>query len=305
MRSDSGKPAASEQVTSLGIVLDTGDHAFGRLQDATPALAEGRYDVLRARYDEDGYLLLRGLLDREEARAAQAEIVDSLAARGLLDTDHPLRERIAARHARISKFGFEGEDRRFATVRRLVLSTRMHAFYELFFGSAARAFDYVWLRLMAPGQATPPHCDIVYMGRGTDALCSNWIPLTDVGRDDGPLMLLEGSHRIQALRDDYCRMDIDTQGNWRRLKLRHGSVFRGGDYSRDPRRVSAQFGRRWLTAEFAPGDVLLFSPYLMHASLDNRSLRFRISADVRYQRADEPIDPRWIGEHPIGHSQAR
>ena len=50
--------------------------------------------------------------------------------------------------------------------------------------------------------------------------------------------------------------------------------------------------------------MLIFSIHTVHASLDNRSNRIRLSADSRYQRADEAADERWVGEKPIGHSQA-
>ena len=291
--------------TSLGVALDTSPAAFGALSDSTAELAQGRFDALRHRYAADGYLLLRGLLPRDRVEAACAQVVASLAARRLLDPAFAPAERIAARRVRVSRFGFEAEDRRFPLVRELALAGPMHAFYDRFFDAQARAFDYLWLRLMAPGQGTAPHCDIVYMGRGTSELCTSWMPLTPVGLADGPLMLLEGSHRVARLRDGYARMDIDADGNWRRLKFRHGRIFRGGDYSRHPRRVQREFGLRWLTTEFERGDVLVFSPFMLHAALDNRTRRFRISADARYQRACDPVDERWIGEHPIAHSQAR
>jgi hypothetical protein len=45
--------------------------------------------------------------------------------------------------------------------------------------------------------------------------------------------------------------------------------------------------------------------FLVHASLDNRSEnRLRISSDSRYQRASEPIDERWVGINPPGHTTA-
>jgi hypothetical protein len=44
--------------------------------------------------------------------------------------------------------------------------------------------------------------------------------------------------------------------------------------------------------------------FTVHASLDNRTNRIRISSDSRYQRASEPIDERWIGVNPPGHSAA-
>jgi Phytanoyl-CoA dioxygenase (PhyH) len=289
-------------LTSLGLRLETGPEAFGELRDSTNDA--GNVAELRRLLTNDGYLLLRGLLDPHEADEARLQILESLAARGQLDPAFPPEQGVAARTAHISKFGFEGEDRRFPAVRRLALSGRMLKFFERFLDAPPRPFDYVWMRLMASGQATAPHCDIVYMGRGTHDLYTVWIPLTSMTLLDGPLMVLERSHLVESLRESYARMDIDKDGNWRRLKFRHGRIFRGGDYSRHPRRTRAELGLRWLTAEFMPGDLVIFTPYTMHASLDNQSRRFRISIDARYQRASDPVDERWIGEHPIAHSRA-
>ena len=45
--------------------------------------------------------------------------------------------------------------------------------------------------------------------------------------------------------------------------------------------------------------------FLVHASLDNRTPNLlRISSDARYQRASEPIDERWVGLNPPGHTSA-
>lgn len=290
--------------TSLGVELDASPSAFGELADASPALAAGDFVELRRRYAEDGYLLLRGLLARRDVDAARAEIVDSLAERGLLDPRYPREQRIARRGVAVSPFGVEDEERRFPAVRAMALGGALAAFHDRLLEAAARAFDFVWLRIMAPGQATPPHCDIVYMGRGSHELCTSWIPLSPVGPDDGPLMLLERSHAIARLREGYSRMDADRDGHRRRIRVKHGRIFRGGDYSRHPRRARAELGGRWLTSTFEPGDVVVFSPFLLHGSLDNASRAFRLSVDVRYQRASDPFDERWIGEHPIAHSRA-
>jgi hypothetical protein len=290
------------RLTSLGVRLDTSPGAFGELRDSSDKLHDCA--ELHRRIADDGYVLLRGLLDPRWIDEARIQVLDSLAQRGFLDTSFPVADRIAVRGARLSKFGFEGEDRRFSSVRRLACTGRVMSFFDTFLEARARAFDFIWMRLMAPGQATAPHCDIVYMGRGTKELYTAWIPLTPISILDGPLMVLERSHRIERLRNDYGRMDIDKDGNWRKLKFRHGRVFRGGDYSRNPRRARAEFGLRWLTSEFEPGDVVIFTPYTLHASLDNHSRQFRISIDARYQHASQPIDERWIGENPIAHSLA-
>src|SRR6187399_1076504 len=77
---------ASSALTSMGIQLDTTPSAFGELRDSTPDLEHNRMDELRRRYADEGYLLHRGLLAPAEVEAAAAQVVDSLAARGLIDS---------------------------------------------------------------------------------------------------------------------------------------------------------------------------------------------------------------------------
>ena len=51
-------------------------------------------------------------------------------------------------------------------------------------------------------------------------------------------------------------------------------------------------------AEFFP---FTFRMDTIHGSIDNATQRIRLSTDTRYQRSDEPVDERWVGENPIGH----
>lgn len=62
-----------------------------------------------------------------------------------------------------------------------------------------------------------------------------------------------------------------------------------------------RLGGCWLTNQFNMGDVLVFSGFTAHASLDNQSDKMRLSSDSRYQRASETADERWIGKNPISH----
>ena len=53
---------------------------------------------------------------------------------------------------------------------------------------------------------------------------------------------------------------------------------------------------QWRTADFAPGDVLIFSMHTLHMSTTNTTQRARISADVRWLPAGERADPRYVGD---------
>jgi len=71
--------------------------------------------------------------------------------------------------------------------------------------------------------------------------------------------------------------------------------------------VREKFGSRWLTTDFEAGDVLCFGMHMLHGAIDNRSPvgRCRLSSDSRYQRVDEPADPRWNGADFEGHGGRR
>jgi ectoine hydroxylase-related dioxygenase (phytanoyl-CoA dioxygenase family) len=66
-----------------------------------------------------------------------------------------------------------------------------------------------------------------------------------------------------------------------------------------------RLGGRWLTTSYETGDVLVFSVFTVHASLENRSDRIRLSADTRYQPANQPAVRRSISADPPGHGPGR
>ena len=190
-------------------------------------------------------------------------------------------------------------------VRRLLFSGAMMDFARRFFGEDVRHFDYIWFRAMSHGNGSKPHCDIVYMGRGTHRLFTAWIPYGEVDMDLGGLMVLEGSHRQGDRLKSYLEMDVDVVCTNLPPSQRSNGWRFDGALSKNPHTLREKLGGRWLTSPlYRPGDVLLFGMGLVHGSIDNRTNRVRLSSDTRYQRASEPADGRWIGENPVGHGPA-
>ncbi len=258
-------------------------------------------DVLRQRMADEGYLYLRGGLDRQLVLEARAAVTQKLQRDGYLLAGSEPSEAIFNTAGRPISFKPELADDN-PPLARLLYDGPMMDFFGAFLGGAVRHYDFTWMRAVGPGTGTPSHCDVVYMGRGTTtSLYTAWTPLGDIDFVQGGLMILEGSHRNERLKETYGRYDVDTFCS--NKPEVHGWK-RGGHLSRDPNQISRSIGGRWLTSEFSAGDVLIFTPYTVHASLDNRSDRIRLSSDTRYQRADEPADERWIGENPIGHTEA-
>ena len=83
-------------------------------------------------------------------------------------------------------------------------------------------------------------------------------------------------------------------------KLWDDSV-QGGSYDDNAVRARQNIGGRWLTENYRVGDILIFSIFMLHASLNNTTDYVRLSTDSRYQLASDPSDERWIGHNPVGH----
>lgn len=294
------------ELTYLGRRVDTSPGKLGELRSSIDLL--DRPEALARRMAEDGYLFMPGLLVRDEVLAAREEVLRRLDVAGYIDRSHPLLDAIPApgiKDGFVPKLAVDNEP-----LERIIFHGPMMSFYERFLGGPIRHFDYVWLRAKRPGitDATPPHYDVVYMGRGTKKLYTSWTPLEDVPMERGGLMVLEGSHLLEHVKSTYGQLDVDSYcANKQEAKaIETGEKqwedrVHNGHYSRDALAVREELGGRWLTADFRAGDVLLFCMFLMHASTDNHGRGFRLSTDTRYQLASEPVDERWIGKNPPAH----
>ena len=273
---------------------------------AIPDVAEGgggaeggsTFAELRARLADDGYLFLPGLNDRATTLAARDVVLDHFAAQGgvLVDTDvAPRQEGVLEARCGVGCVPFmEGANA--VTSHPKVLdgvleSAAMRTFFDGLFGVESRTFDFKWLRGVPTGRFTGAHCDIVYMGRGTHELVTSWLPFGENPVEMGALAVLAGSHTLPGfaqLRSTYGTMDHERDG-----------LDGTGWLSLDPAEP-ARFGGKWLTADFSPGDILVFGMQTMHMTTTNVTGRVRISCDVRWQPAWAPADPRYVGEIDIG-----
>lgn len=289
-----------------GYDLDLAPERFGFLEPSTDALH--RPAELRRRLDEEGYLYLPGFFDADLIAAARRSLTDRLAAQGLLHPDRNPFDAISHPDpARRTAFKPDLTENNLA-IDRVVFGPEIFGFYEAFFGEPVRAFDFKWLRAVGPGLGTQAHCDWVYMSRGTPRLLTCWIPYGEVPLELGGLMLLERSHHQSARIKNYLNVDVDRYCENRPADAAAalaGKWTHAGWLSERSDTLPDKFQTRWLTAEqWSMGDFITFNMTMIHGSLDNGTDRIRLSSDTRYQCASEPVDERWIGPKPIGHSAA-
>ena len=306
--------ATLPRILAKGHALDLTESSFGELRRSDDLLTD--FAALRQRFDEDGYLFIPGFFARADILEARRHFTQKLAEQGLLDPAYPAIEAVKKTGADMSFLADPRPAVEFmnslakpnAAMQRLLYSGKIIGLFEGFFGESIRHFDFTWVRTMGKGFGTDPHCDNVYMGRGSSRLCSLWVPYGDISYDIGGLMVLEGSHRQAERLKNYLNRDVDNycENRPEGPKIKAGEIpwKWGGVLSNNPYSLREHLGGRWLSTEYRMGDLLIFGMRTVHASLDNQTHFFRFSTDTRYQPASEPIDDRWIGENPIGHGVA-
>lgn len=256
---------------------------------------------------DDGYLFLRGFWPREKVQAVRDSLTAQLERLGFLRPGFPRDEARCIPGKEVGRAMGNPLNQHDPALRELLFGEQMMAFFGEFLGGSARHFDFVWFRTKSTGHGSPFHCDLVYMGRGTHQLYTAWVPLGDVSLFMGGVLLLEGSHRQSAELQAYLARDVDTycENHDDAADFAAGRKWWDGTLSKNPLALQRSLGGRWLTAEeFKLGDALFFNMTLVHGSLDNTTDQIRLSTDTRYQLASDPIDERWVGEKPPGHTTA-
>ncbi len=241
----------------------------------------------------DGYLLLRAALDARQVLQARAEVLARLVAVGEIaePADAAVATGTSQRAALHPDLGaFWRSVCESPQLRALTHAGVLADITAAVLGCATVPFDFLWLRTMVRGRASPLHFDHVYMNRGSPHVVTAWLPLGDVPLEAGPLVVVEGSHRFTDLITRYRGVDVDRDGL-------------PGSFPMDAVGFASERGSRLLTTDFRCGDVVLFDMFTLHGSCDNRmgGARVRLSCDVRWQPAAEARDARWFGDPPPGH----
>ncbi len=298
-------PATLPRLHALGVELNTAPDKFGFMRETAPG--DDDCVILRQRMQDDGYLFLRGFRSRDQVQAVRDSQTAQLERLQFLRPGFPRDEARFITGREVGRAMGNPLDQQDPALRELVFGQPTMAFFQKFLRGPARHFDFIWFRTKGTGLGSPIHCDLVYMGRGTHALYTMWVPLGDVPLEMGGLLILEGRQKRSAELQAYLSRDVDAycSNHDDAAEFAEGRKWWDGTLSKNPLALQESLGGRWLTAEnFRLGDVVIFNMTLVHGSLDNQTDRIRLSTDTRYQLASEPIDERWIGEKPPGHTNA-
>jgi len=296
------QPPAIDLVAN-GKVLSTAANRLGELKPTDPSIG---VEAIRRLYHENGYVWLKRFLDPQVVNAFRGWVFSHLARGGLVapGTDPMLGlsagtgldkgqvDRILM--SLVRSVAFEG----------FCAQPRLAQFMDEFLSGISYLHKRKIMRFTQPGTttATPAHYDLVYLRGGTNRLVTAWIPIGDTPVDMGGLVYLEGSHAIGVrMEEEFSRKSLDLSTE-EKISAFNRNMTEGGWVSKDLPDMAERFDTRWLVADYEAGDVVLHSPYMIHASTTNQSAsnRIRLSTDIRYQNVDDEIDARWGNHWTLG-----
>ena len=258
-------------LTSNGYVLDESARRLGELDPVADHERHDR-DALWDRLRRDGYLWLRGALDPAVVNGFRGYYHRTLAPSGVWDG---AEDRAEYRRLLFHQVVPGPEYEAFCT------QPAVRDWYAWFLGDETFLHRRKLIRHVRPGEsgvgtATQAHYDLVYLRDGTDRVLSSWIPLGDCPVPRGGLTYLEGSHHRVLAQERAGTLELPARS-----------------LTADLPALADEHDARWLVADYEAGDMVVHSAYTVHASLDNIDDDYRLSTDIRYQRATEPIDWRW------------
>jgi Phytanoyl-CoA dioxygenase (PhyH) len=221
-----------------------------------------------------GYALVRGLIPPADVRKVLGEITEILSGAGWLLPGHDPLEHIANSGAACGD-----PDPSFKRTYREVFD--LESLHSLPHHPALKSVmnmlvgGRVLIHPKPIGRLIFPKCDNLtvhahqdYRFMNGDPECFTvWIPMHDCPIDQGPLQILEGSHRQGFISHEDENLHVPEIP------------------------IQALTEGDWVGGQINSGDVLIFHSLTVHAASPNRSDRLRISMDCRFQDANRAIHP--------------
>ncbi|WZH48390.1 Phytanoyl-hydroxylase [Fusarium acuminatum] len=284
-----------------------------------PTTMDTPLEVMHERFEKDGYLFVKGCIDKEISLACRRDYFTHMAPSGLLqEGSDPVdgiysgvdpRKYLPPGNLR-RLFGLK-DDPQSDRYLELMVSAHEADFY-IEFCKNEQLRDFVrrftgWksphmlqrtmLRAFVPNsELTPVHFDQMYLRAGPPTSLTAWISIGDVSLEGGGLMYLQNSTDIGKKTEDDFAANAHNLTDEERVSAFNKNMNDGGFLSRDTVAYGKEARRKWLIAEYEAGDVIFHNPYMVHASCKNRdpNNKIRLATDVRFVDPEKPYDTRWM-----------
>lgn len=270
----------SEPLVSNGYTLEMTPERLGWLE---PTRAGLPMEQLKEKYRQHGYLWLKGFFERDVVLNFRDYFFEAVSSRGPQAFFEVIKSR-------------EYED--FCTM------PRLWNFYREFLQGQPYLHKRKLIRFNLPGEehCTGGHYDLIYLRAGTDRLCTSRIPFGDIPVEMGGVIYLEHSDAVGRQMEAEFRVKNADLPPEERISAYNRNMRENGWVSTNLVDMAERFKSRWLIADYEAGDMVIHSPYMIHAATLNNdpSHGTRLSTDIRFQRINDDIDQRWAKDWTPG-----
>ena len=254
-------------------------------------------EQLRNSLNNDGYLLLREVIDKNSITKARNDVFEKL--NNVDELTDPFYEGISSGRSRRDELHKDRGDfwenvSNTKSLRKITNGNILQGVFSRIFGISSIGFDFIFLRAVSGGKFTHMHCDAGFFTRKTQKVLTCWLVFTDITIDKGPLFIIEGSHKFSDIKTKYNGFDVDIHKHMK------------ATIDTDPITFAKQRNSKILTTQFRPGDALIFGMYTVHGTFENyaNDKKIRLTCDIRFQPNNEIKDPRYFGPNPTGTTGA-
>ncbi|OAL02006.1 hypothetical protein IQ06DRAFT_273040 [Phaeosphaeriaceae sp. SRC1lsM3a] len=293
----------------------------GELKQSSPSMP---LEEIRRRYNEDGYVFLKGLLPRDDVLKAREEYFKMLSPSGVLKPGtQPVdgifdADKDAADFPGIGAGAAGGNGRPGAETAEKFVDLALEAHYAHWYketfckhpvlrdfiarmtgwGENTLGIRRSLLRNNTPGnKAIGVHYDQIFLRHGEPTSVTAWIPMGDVSLTGGGLIYLEKGHTLgREIEADFTRKATESGLSEEEAKNAFNqNMLSTGLLADGPREYSDTFDRQWLVTSYEAGDVVLHNPFAIHASTMNYDPNhiIRVGTDLRFVDSSKPWDKRW------------
>ncbi|KAH8667778.1 phytanoyl-CoA hydroxylase [Ilyonectria robusta] len=295
-----------------------------------PTTLDTPMEEIRRRYKEDGHVLLKGILPREDVLKVRQRYFEMLAPTGFLAPGtEPVKGIFNTSQHRLNFPGIgagtanttdaeghvTGPDPKIARMfGDLALQAHHEDWYKEDLCRHPALHDFIakmtgWgdktlsirrtlLRNNTPqNKAIGVHYDQIFLRYGEDTVITAWVPIGDIKIDGGGLIYLEKGHDIgEKVEHDFPDRALAAGLTDEEMKNAYNQNMLGGGLLADgPAGFAKEHNRRWLLSEYEAGDVVLHNSYAIHASTINHDKDnvIRLGTDLRFVDSSRPWDTRW------------
>ncbi|KAJ3534077.1 hypothetical protein NM208_g7697 [Fusarium decemcellulare] len=307
-----------------GYLVNDGTLTPEMIASLKPSYPSEPIEDLRARYEKDGYLFMKGLLPRPDVLNCRESYFKFLSPSGVLEPNSKPVDGIYNPENKGTDFPSIGAgpclENQVGPGSFASLAEKAHTetFYTEFanhpalrgfvakmkgWGDHTLLLNRSLLRNNTPhNNAIGVHYDQTFLRYGEPTSVTAWVPIGDIGLQGGGLIYLEGSDPLgQAIEDDFNRKATECgMTEKERNDAFNANMMTTGWLGYGPIEFSKDNGGgKWLLTEYEAGDVVFHKPHMIHASTINKDPenRIRLGTDLRFVDSSKPHDTRWMSPY--------